>query len=167
MKRTLFIPLAALIFAAACSENASDPLANSPSFSASGGSPHFIASATSCSQVGFNLVCTIKEAGLSAGAEETIQVSVFANAGYGCVNGGGSVPSDPKKSTSGNLTTTTTLSAGKNGNLVGSITVSPEAASDALSCPPGQTATLLSVSYVAPASITDFTSGAFISVTGF
>jgi hypothetical protein len=167
MRSSKLIPIAVLAFAVGCSEKSTGPVeATAPSFAGSG-SPHFIASATSCSQVGFNLVCTIKEAGLSAGASETIQVSVFANAGYGCVNGGGSVPSDPKKSTSGNLTTTTTLSAGKNGNLVGSITVSPEAASQVLSCPPGQKATLLSVSYVAPASITDFTSGASISVTGF
>jgi hypothetical protein len=166
MNRTLFIPIAALVFAAACNENASDPLANGPSFAGTG-SPHFIANATSCSQVGNNLVCTFKEAGLSSGSVETVEVSVFANAGYACVNGGGNVPSDPKKSTSGNLTTSGTFTAGKNGSITGSLTVSPLAASQVLSCPGGQTATLISVSYVAPATLTDFTSGATATVSGF
>jgi hypothetical protein len=170
MKSAHLIPIAVLAFAVACSENASTPVApNGPSFAS--GSPHFIGSATSCTQVGNNLVCTFKEAGLSAGASEFITVSVFANAGYGCVNGGGTVPSDPKKSVSGNLTTSGTFTAGKNGNLIGTLTVSPLAASQALSCPNGQTATLLSVTYGSAgspnATITDQTSGAEIAIDVF
>jgi hypothetical protein len=166
MKSSRFIPIAALAFAVACSENTSTPVApDGPSFA--GGSPHFIANATSCTQQGNNLVCTFKETGLSSGSVETVSVSVFANAGYGCVNGGGTVPSDPKKTTSGELTTTTTFTADKNGNILGSITVSPLAANQALSCPKGQTATLLSVSYVAPATLTDQTSGATTTISGF
>ena len=170
MKSSRFIPIAALAFAVACSENTSTPVGpDGPSFAS--GSPHFIANGTSCSQVGVNLVCTFKEAGLSSGSVETITVSVFANAGYGCVNGGGSVPSDPKKSITGNLTTSGTFTAGKNGNLIGTLTVSPLAANQALSCPPGQTATLLSVTYGSQAqpnaTIFDVTSGASIDIAVF
>jgi hypothetical protein len=173
MRLSPLVPIAALAFAIACNENSSTPVeAVSPgSIANASGSPHFIANGTSCTQQGFNLVCSFKEAGLSAGSTETIQVSVFANAGYGCVNGGGSVPSDPKKSVSGNLTTSGTFTAGKNGNLIGSLTVSPLAANQALSCPPGQTATLLSVTYGSAqqpnATIFDVTSGASIDIAVF
>lgn len=163
MKYSYLLPIAVLAFAA-CTEKASNPTAPDGSEFAGSGSPHFIANATSCTQVGNNLVCSFKETGLSSGSVETIEVSVFADADYGCVNGGGSVPSDPKKSISGNLTTSGTFTAGKNGNLVGSLTVSPLAANQALSCPPGQRATLLSVTYGTEqqpnATITDLTSGA-------
>jgi hypothetical protein len=162
------LPIAALVLAVGCNENSSTPVeAVTPGTANASGSPHFIANGTSCTQQGVNLVCSFKEAGLSAGASEFIQVSVSANAGYGCVNGGGSVPSDPKKSTSGNLTSSGTFTAGKNGNLLGTLTVSPLAANQVLDCPPGQTATLISVTYFAPATINDFTSGASFDVTSF
>jgi hypothetical protein len=172
MRFSRLIPVAVLAFAAACSEKSTGPAeVNGPSFAASGGSPHFIANATSCTQVGINLVCTFKETGLASGSVELVSVTVFANAGYGCVNGGGTVPSDPKKSVSGNLTTSGTFPAGKNGNLVGQLIVSPLAASEALSCPPGQTATLLSVTYGTAAqpnaTIADLTSGASIDIAVF
>ena len=172
MRFSRLIPVAALAFAAACSEKSTGPVeVNGPSFAAGSGSPHFIANATSCTQVGINLVCSFKETGLSSGSVETLQVSVFANAGYGCVNGGGTVPSDPKKSISGNLTTSGTFTAGKNGNLLGTLIVSPLAANQALSCPPGQTATLLSVTYGSAAqpnaNIFDVTSGASIDIAVF
>ena len=166
MKYTLFIPAAALLLLAACTENSSnlvdvgDPLA-------AGGSPHFIANATSCTQVGNNLVCTFKEAGLESGSIETVSVTVSADADYGCVNGGGTVPSDPKKSIEGNLTSSGEFPAAKNGNIVGSVTVSPIPANQALSCPPGQTATLISITYFSPALIKDEDSGASISITSF
>jgi hypothetical protein len=166
MKYTRFIPIAMLAFAVACSEDTSSPVApDGPSFAA--GSPHFIGNATSCTQQGNNLVCTFKEAGLSAGSFVTVQVSVAANAGYGCVNGGGTVPSDPKKTITGNLTTSGTFQVAKNGNIIGTLIVSPLAASQALSCPPGQTATLLSVSYFAPATLSDLTNNTSTTVSGF
>jgi hypothetical protein len=171
MQYIRFVPIAMLAFALACSEDASSPVApDSPQFAGTG-SPHFIANATSCTQQGINLVCSFKETGLASGSVETISVSVFANAGYGCVNGGGTVPSDPKKRISGNITTSGTFTAGKNGNLIGTLTISPLAASEALSCPPGQTATLLSISYGSQtqqnATITDLTSGASIAIDVF
>jgi len=173
MKSTLFIPIAMLAFAVACSENASTPVApDGPLFAPGGGSPHFIGNATSCTQVGNNLVCSFKEAGLSSGSVETIQVSVFLTADYSCVNNGQNIPADPKKTTvSGTVTFSGVFTAGKNGQLIGSLTISPAAASTVLGCPPGQTATLISATYGSVAQpnavITDLTSGATISVGGF
>src|SRR4029453_3056959 len=63
------------------------------------GSPHFIRNATTASLDGVSLVVDFKEAGLEAGAVETIQVTAHLDALYQCVNGGGNVPSDPKKTT--------------------------------------------------------------------
>ena len=165
MRANRLIPIAVLAFAVACSEDSSNLVAVDGL--ASAGSPHFIANATSCTQVGFNLVCNFKEAGLSAGTVVTISVTVAANAGYACVNGGGNIPSDPKKSDSGNLTDSESFTVPKNGNLVEDLTVSPKPANEVLSCPGGQTATLISVEYFVPATILDATSGASISVGGF
>jgi hypothetical protein len=165
MKRAFFIPAAALVLLAACTENSSnlvgvgDPLA-------AGGSPHFIRNATSCTEQGLTLVCSFKETGLASGSVETITVSVFATRDDSCVNGGENIPSDPKKTTTAQqVTVSGQFSADKNGNIVGSLTVSLPATT--LSCPKGQTATLISSNFVANAGITDATSGASISVGGF
>jgi hypothetical protein len=97
----------------------------------------------------------------------TISVTVSASTDYGCVNGGGTVPSDPKKSINGDLTSSDDFTVPKNGNLVATLTVSPLAASEALSCPRGQRATLISVTYFSPAQIEDLDNDASISVGGF
>jgi hypothetical protein len=165
MKRALFIPAAALLILAACSERSADLVGvGDPLVSA--GSPHFIRNATSCTEVGLTLVCDFKETGLASGSVETIQISVFASRDDSCVNGGGQIPDDPKKTTTAaQVTASGQFTAGKNGNLVGSLTVSLPATT--LSCPPGQTATLISSNFVANATISDLTSGASISVGGF
>ena len=85
-----------------------------------GGSPHFIKSGTSASLSGTSLVVQFKEAGLSSGSTETIQASAHLDATYQCVNGGGNVPSDPKKTTvSSEVSASGVFTAGQNGNLVG------------------------------------------------
>ena len=165
MKHTLFIPAAALLLLAACNENSSnlvevnDPLA-------AGGSPHFIKNATSCTEQGLTLVCNFKETGLGSGTTVTIEVGVFASRDDSCVNNGGNVPSDPKKTTTfADVTASGEFTADKNGNVVASLTVSLPPTS--LNCPGGQTATLISSNFVANATIEDKTSGASISVGGF
>lgn len=165
MKRTLFIPMAALLLLAACSDNSPSLMANNQPELAAAGSAHFIKSATSCTRVGNDLRCDFKEAGLSSGATENIQLSVAATAGYSCVNGGQNIPSDPKKTESSTVTTQGTFAATKNGNLVGFLVASPPPST--LSCPNGQTLTLITVSYGPTATIQDLTSGASISVSGF
>jgi hypothetical protein len=130
------------------------------------GSPHFIGNATTASPSGTSLVVQFKEAGLPSGAVETIQATAHLDATYQCVNGGGNVPSDPKKTTiSSDISASGVFTAGKNGNVTGSLTLSPPAASSVLNCPGGQTATLVSGTW-SNVSISDLTSGAFLAIPG-
>jgi hypothetical protein len=130
-----------------------------------GGSPHFINNATSSSIIGSSLVCSFKEAGLSAGSTETITCSATESVTYECVNGGGKNPSASNKTTF----QTSGSSSGqfpvdKNGNLVGSQTLdvtSPGALN--FSCPKGQSLTLVSV-YYTDVMVIDVTSGASASL---
>jgi hypothetical protein len=134
-----------------------------------GGNPHFIKNATSASLVGSSLQCSFKETGLSTGSTETVTCTADELITYECVNGGGRNPSASNKKTtkttgsaSGNFT------ADQNGNIIGSLTISPTAASNLdppFSCPSGQTVTLVSVTY-SNIKITDGTSGASISIPG-
>lgn len=131
-----------------------------------GGSPHFIKSATSASIDGVTLVVDFKEAGLDSGAIETIQVTADLEALYQCVNGGGNVPSDPKKTVfDDSVSANANFPVGQNGNLVGTISLDPPAAADVLSCPGGQTSTLVSVIW-SNVRLDDLTSGASISLRG-
>lgn len=135
--------------------------------SAFAGNAHFIKHATNASLSGSDLVCNFKEAGLESGSVETITCSATATTTYECVNGGGHNPS------ASNKTTTTTdvsasgdFTANKNGNVVGSLTLSPTTAAQlGFSCPPGQTTTFVGVTYE-KVSISDATSGATQSIPG-
>ena len=137
------------------------------SASAAGGSPHFIKNASSASLSGANLVCKFKEAGLASGSVETVTCSATQSVVYECVNGGGKNPSaSNKKAFATTVSKTGTFTADKNGNIVGSLTLAPASASSlGFSCPPGQTVTLVSVSY-SNVSVTDSTSGASIALPG-
>ena len=57
------------------------------------------------------------------------------------------------------------FTAGKNGNVVGSLPLSPPAAASVLDCPKGQKATLISGTW-SDISIEDETSGAFLAIPG-
>lgn len=130
-----------------------------------GGSPHFIKSATSSSISGSSLVCNFKEAGLSAGSQETITCGAHEAVTYECVNGGGKNPSAANKTTfqtddqsSGEFT------ADRNGNLVGSQTLDVTSPGELnFSCPGGQRLVLVSVFYTSVV-VTDNTSGASASL---
>jgi hypothetical protein len=112
-------------------------------------------------------VCQFKEAGLQSGSVETITCSATESITYECVNGGGRNPSASNKHTF--VTTgskTGQFTADKNGNVVGSLTISPASASSlGFSCPSGQTVTLVSVSY-SNVGVVDSTSGASSSIPG-
>jgi hypothetical protein len=125
------------------------------------GNAHFIKSATGVSLSGANLVCSFKEAGLESGSVETITCSGDEVVTYECVNGGGKNPSaSNKRSINTSFSQSGTFSADRNGNVVGSQTISPASASSVgFSCPPGQTTTFVSVCY-SNISISDGTSGA-------
>ena len=136
-------------------------------FAFAGGSPHFIKNATSASLSGSNLVVSFKEAGLASGATETVTTTADASTTYECVNGGNHNPSASNKTTTqSHPSVTGQFTADKNGNIVGSQTLSPPSASDlGFSCPPGQTVTFVSVTY-SNVVVTDSTSGATASLGG-
>lgn len=130
------------------------------------GSPHFIKNATTVSASGTDLVVKFKEAGLESGSVETVQASAHLDATYQCINKGGHNPDDPKKTTiSADVSESGEFTATKNGNLVGSLTLSAPAAADVLDCPGGQTATLTVVTWTG-VEVTDLTSGAWIAIAG-
>ena len=131
------------------------------------GSPHFIKNATSASLSGASLSVTFKEAGLPSGSVETVVVSANAATAYECVNGGGKNPSASNKRTfQTRVSKSGTYSADRNGNIVGTQSVSPpSAAALGFGCPNGQATTFVSVSY-SNVSITDTTSGASTSFAG-
>jgi hypothetical protein len=136
----------------------------SPAFA--GGNGHFIGNATSASLSGVNLVVSFKEAGLASGSVETITASAHLDATYQCINGGGGNPADPKKTTvSTDVSQSGQFTAGQNGNVVGSLTITAPAPTTVLSCPSGQKATLTVVSY-SNVAVTDSTSGASYSIAG-
>jgi hypothetical protein len=127
------------------------------------GSAHFIKSQTSASQVGNNLVCSFKEAGLSAGSTETVTCTADASAVYLCINGGSKHPQAANKETvNSTVSGSGSFNVDQNGNIVGSVTATPPGPGD-FTCPSGQTMVLDSVSY-SNITLTDSTSGASISL---
>src|SRR4051794_29998617 len=135
--------------------------------SAAGGNAHFIKNASSASLSGANLVCKFKEAGLASGSVETVSCSATQSVVYECVNGGNKNPAASNKKTfQTTVSKTGTFTADKNGNIVGSLTLAPASASSlGFSCPPGQTVTLVSVTY-SNVTVSDSTSGASIALPG-
>lgn len=131
------------------------------------GSPHFIKNATKASLSGANLVVKFKEAGLEAGSVETVTISATATTTYECVNNGGKNPSASNKTTTAtDVSKSGTFTADRNGNITGSLTLSPPTAAQlGFSCPPGQTVTFVSVTYT-NVSIADTTSGASLALGG-
>jgi hypothetical protein len=134
---------------------------------AAAGNPHFIKSATNATLSGTDLIIHFKEAGLPAGSVEAITGRANAATTYECVNGGGKNPAASNKSTFQSLVSKTdTFTADRNGNVVGTETLSPPTAADlGFTCPPGQTTTFVSVVY-SNVHIDDATSGASISIPG-
>lgn len=141
-------------------------VAASPALAA-GGSPHFIKNATSATQSGANVLCNFKEAGLASGSVQTVTCSATQSITYACVNGGGQNPRASNKRTfRTTVSQSGTFTADKNGNLVGSLRLAPASAESlGFSCPPGQTTTLISVTY-SNLRVVDSTSGASISLPG-
>jgi putative peptide zinc metalloprotease protein len=131
---------------------ASSNTASGASSGASASASSTASASSSASAVGGNgrTIVTISAAGRVAGSTEYIQASATATSTYACVNGSGQVP-DP----SNEQTTISTVrapaqpfTADENGNISGSLTLSPPTAeSNTLVCPPGQTERLQSVAY--------------------
>ena len=123
--------------------------------------PHFVrASAT---RQGNSLVVSFKEAGLGNNQTVTIQASADFTRTDSCVNKGGKVPSDPKKIvTHGTTSKSGSFTSDKNGNITGSLTLTT---STTLQCPPGQRATLISLSF-SNVRVTDLTNNVSRSISG-
>jgi hypothetical protein len=131
------------------------------------GNAHFIKSATGATLQGNDLLVTFKEAGLESGSVETITVDALATTTYQCRNNGGKNPSASNKTTTvRRVSESGEFPAAKNGNVVGSLTLSPpSAAALGFACPPGQTVEFVSVTY-ADLSVTDEDTGATLAIAG-
>jgi hypothetical protein len=126
-------------------------------------SPHFISASAQLS--GTNLVVSFKEAGLGTNQLINYTASADATATYVCVNHGGTNPSASNKTTvSGPVSASGTFNSGKNGNVIGSLTLSPPS-SGGFSCPNGQTMAIAQVTYTNVA-ITDTTNGVTEPIPG-
>jgi hypothetical protein len=124
-------------------------------------SPHFISAGAARS--GDNLVVSWKEAGLGDNLNIDYTASATATRVDSCVNGGNKVPSDPKKTTTQAPVTSGGTFSVKNGAVNGSLTISPPPTT--LSCPSGQKATLISLSYT-DVKISDDTNGITRDIPG-
>jgi hypothetical protein len=109
-------------------------------------SPHFLRASASGPDASGILTVSFKIAGLGDTVTTTVTASADATAVYACRNNGGNFPADPKKTeVSGPVSNTGTFTSGKNGQIVGSLPLSPPATT--LECPGGQRRVLVSVSY--------------------
>jgi hypothetical protein len=132
------------------------------------GNAHFIGSQTGGTlQNNGNLVVSFKEAGLESGSTSTITVSGTGTADYECINGGGKNPTaDNKDTVSAEVSASGDFTATKNGNVVGSLTLSPPGPGS-FSCPNGQRLSgPTNVSYTG-VSITDGDTGASLALGDF
>ena len=126
-------------------------------------SPHFISASATLNADG-TLTANFKEAGLGTNQNITYVLSADGTATWVCVNNGGANPSAQNKTTvNGPVSATGTLNSGKNGNVIGSLTVSPPPSD--ISCPKGQSLELASASYTNVA-ITDTTNGVTEPIPG-
>jgi hypothetical protein len=124
---------------------------------------HFIRASGSLNNNG-TLTVTFKEAGLGTNQLIDYALTADATATYVCVNRGGANPSAQNKTTvAGPVSATGTFSSGKNGQVTASLTVSPPPSD--ISCPPGQSLELASVSYT-NVVLTDTTNDVSISIAG-
>jgi hypothetical protein len=127
-------------------------------------SPHFISASASLNADG-TLTGSFKEAGLGTNQNIDYTLSADGTATYVCVNKGGANPSAQNKTTvNGPVSASGTFASGKNGNVIGSLTVSPPPSN--ISCPKGQSLELASASYD-NVTITDDTNGISESLGSF
>ena len=148
MKRAPFIPLAVLLFAAACSDAATAPDPVQPVFKDGptngthfqGASADFTSATVNTLQANFDI------AGLGSSAG-TVSVLATADASalYACQNGGGNFPTDPKKKQSNGQVSNLGTFTVNNGRSTGFLTLSPPPSN--LRCPGGQVPVLASVTY--------------------
>jgi hypothetical protein len=122
---------------------------------------HFVRASGSLNNNG-SLTVNFKEAGLGTNQNITYTLTADATATYVCVNRGGANPSAQNKTTvAGPVSASGTFSSGKNGQVTDSLTVNPPPSD--ITCPPGQSLELASVSYT-NIVLTDNTNNVSIAV---
>jgi hypothetical protein len=125
---------------------------------------HFVRASGNLNANG-SLTVNFKEAGLGTNQLIDYELTADATATYVCVNRGGANPSAQNKTTvSGPVSATGTFSSGRNGQVTASLTLSPPPSD--ISCPPGQSLELASVSYT-NVVLTDTTNDVSIAVGDF
>jgi hypothetical protein len=125
---------------------------------------HFIRASGSLNNDG-SLTVSFKEAGLGTNQNIDYALTADATATYVCVNRGGANPSAQNKTTvAGPVIATGTFNSGKNGQVTASLTVSPPPSD--ISCPPGQSLELASVTYT-NVTLTDVTNGISVELGTF
>ena len=125
---------------------------------------HFIRASGSLNNNG-SLTVSFKEAGLGTNQNIDYALTADATATYVCVNRGGANPSAQNKTTvAGPVIATGTFNSGKNGQVTASLTVSPPPSD--ISCPPGQSLELASVTYT-NVVLTDTTNNVSIALGTF
>ena len=108
--------------------------------------PHFLRGAATGPDGSGNLAVSFKIAGLGDAITTQVTATADATAVYACMNNGGNFPADPKKQeVSGPVSASGQFTSGKNGQIVGTLTLMPPATT--LDCPPGQHCVLVSVTY--------------------
>lgn len=108
-------------------------------------SPHFVRSDAAIDGAG-DMVVSFKLAGLGANVTTTIAISADATVVYGCRTHGGNFPSAAnKQELAGPVSASGDFTSGKNGQITGSLSAAPPAAS--LVCPHGQAITVCSATY--------------------
>jgi hypothetical protein len=151
MKHANFIPIAALLFAVACSDSVTAPDPGSPSFvkpgSAAPTGTHFQSASADFTSASVNtLQANFDIAGLgNTAGSVTVLATADASALFACQNGGGNFPSDPKKKAESAEVSALGTFTVSNGRATGFLTLSPPAST--LHCPGGQTPVLASVTY--------------------
>src|SRR5215207_6595568 len=125
---------------------------------------HFVRASGSLNNDG-SLAVSFKEAGLGTNQLIDYTLTADATATYVCGNRGGANPGAQNKTTvSGPVSASGAFSSGKNGQVTASLTVEPPPSN--ISCPPGQSLELASVSYT-NVTLTDVTNGISVTLGNF
>jgi hypothetical protein len=164
MKRVLTIVGAVSLTAIGCADPSTEKSEDLGTVTSALGDAHFIKHSTAATLEGTVLVVTFKEAGLSSGSVETVQVSATGTATYLCINNGGQHPKASNKETvSTELTNSGQFTADQSGNIQGSLSLSPPGPGG-FTCPSGQTLTGPTDVRYTNIQLTDLTSGATSSL---
>lgn len=117
----------------------------------------------SAERSGTSLVISFREIGLG-NADITYSATANATAVYSCVNGGGTVPSDAKKTTVAGAVQAGGTFTAKNGTVDESLTLTAPGPGT-FKCPKGQDRTLISATYN-NVTLTDTTNNVVASLGG-